>query len=383
MKFLIKKWVAILSFFCAFFWCGDLYSQNINVSGGLTANDMATILLGTNVTISNAQFTGGANSSGAFTQGVSGFPIADGVLLTTGTLNNAVGPNNATDITGNNGQPGDSDLDALIPGFQTYDATVLEFDITSNCTELSLEYIFASEEYLEYGCSSFNDVFGFFISGPGYSTLTNIALVPGTTTPVSIDNVIDNPPNCVSNPAFYVDNPPGTNGIQYDGRTVLLTAQAVIQPCQTYHIKIAIADAGDSILDSGIFLKGGGVNCTNSNLDVTSVITNVLCNQLGSIDLTVNSGTGPFVYQWVGPNGFTATTEDVSGLLPGEYTVEIIGSDCLSTGQFVYTILDESDQEPPVITCPSDVSVSADLNSCSASNVSLGNATPTDNWSVG
>ena len=382
MKLRLKKWGTIMVMLCVSLFGGNLYAQSINVTGGLTANDMATILLGTNVTISNAQFTGGSASSGSFTSGSSNFPISNGVLLTTGTLDNAVGPNTTTGITGNNGQPGDPDLDALIPGFQTNDATILEFDITSNCTELSLEYIFASEEYLEYGCSSFNDVFGFFISGPGYTGLTNIALVPGTTTPVSIDNVIDNPPSCVSNPSFYVNNPPGSPDIQYDGRTVLLSAQAIIQPCQTYHIKIAIADAGDSILDSGIFLKGGGVNCVNSNLDVAAVVANLVCTQPGSIDITVNSGAGPFDYQWTGPNGFTDSTEDVSGLFPGDYTVQVIGSDCLSTGEFTYTIIDESDQEVPVIACPSDFTVSADSGLCSASGVNLGSPIVTDNCGI-
>ena len=125
---------------------------------------------------------------------------------------------------------------------------VLEFDFIPEQSELSFQYVFASEEYNEF-VGSFNDVFAFFLDGE------NIALVPGTTTPVSVDNV-----NNFSNAEFYKDNDPSDLGtptpfrVEYDGFTVVLTAQAVLEPGVPHHIKLALADAGDSALDSAVFL---------------------------------------------------------------------------------------------------------------------------------
>ena len=101
--------------------------------------------------------------------------------------------------------------------------------------------------------SSFNDVFGFFLDG------VNIALLPGTTTPVSINNV-----NNGANSAFYVDNTTGANNVQYDGFTTVLTASALGLSAGTHTITLAIADAGDRILDSGVFIQGGSFSDTPS-----------------------------------------------------------------------------------------------------------------------
>ena len=125
---------------------------------------------------------------------------------------------------------------------------------------IRFRYVFGSEEYPEY-ISSYNDVFGFFVTGPkpsgGNYTNQNIAIVPGTTnTPVSIYNINNGSNNtgpCV-NCQYYVDNSSGLT-IEFDGMTTVLTAWAVVIPCQTYHIKLAIGDAGDHAFDSGVFLE--------------------------------------------------------------------------------------------------------------------------------
>ncbi|NVK63359.1 MAG: HYR domain-containing protein, partial [Flavobacteriales bacterium] len=391
----MKTSTKLLSMFSAF--CFSILlgltanAQSITVSGGLTASQMAQLLVGSNVTVTNATYTGAATASGSFNQASSTFPLTDGIILTSGSINNALGPNNSTGSSTNNGTPGDADLNALVPGYNTFDAAVLEFDITSNCNTVTFDYIFASEEYLEYGCSNFNDAFGFLITGPGYAPNTNIALVPGTTTPVSINNVINSPgTNCVSNPAYYVDNAAGV-ATQYDGYTVVMTATASIQPCQTYHVKIVVGDAGDSVLDSAIFLKGGGINCSNPNLSATATTTGVECGALGSIDVTVSNGTGPFTYAWTGPNGFTSSSEDLTGLAAGDYTVDINGSDCLSSGQFTFNVPNNPDVTAPVISnCPSDITVTATSGCSAAVNFTAptvtdncGNATLTSNYSSG
>jgi gliding motility-associated-like protein len=166
----------------------------------------------------------------------------------------------------------DHDL-TILAGATTNNASVLEFDFIPNGETLSFRYVFGSEEYHQYVCSSFNDAFGFFLSGPGIdgpfsNNAINIALIPGTDDPVTINSVNNgfgnNPddPNCpASNPEFFNDNTGGQT-VVYNGLTVVLTATAQVQCGETYHIKLAVADASDQILDSGVFLEAGSFSST-------------------------------------------------------------------------------------------------------------------------
>lgn len=214
------------------------------------------VLLGGGVTASNITFTGDPIQISRFTATGTNLGLTSGIIMVTGDCNLAVGPNDESGATlpaGGLNLPGDNDLTA-VSGFTTNDAAVLEFDFIPTSDTIKFRYVFASDEYLEFVNSSFNDVFAFFLTGPGYSN-TNIALVPGTTTPVSINNVND-----VSYPAYYVNNGDGFSSsgtIEFDGFTTTLTAVAAVQCGVTYRIKLAIADAGDAILDSGVFLEAG------------------------------------------------------------------------------------------------------------------------------
>ena len=215
---------------------------------------LVNAILGSGVTVNPGSivYTGAAQASGTFTGGASvGITIDQGILLTSGDASGAAGPNNDDGFTGNNDLAGDADLTALIPGYSTHDATSLSFDFTigPNATSLYFNYVFASEEYNEWVGSPYNDVFGFFLDGQ------NIALIPGTTTAVAINNV-----NSSSNSAYYNNNDPSDtlvpfNGIQYDGFTTVFTAQVDLAAGSTHTIKLAIADAGDWVLDSGVFIE--------------------------------------------------------------------------------------------------------------------------------
>lgn len=218
----------------------------LSVAPMTSATDLANAILGSGITVSNVTYTGALGASGFFSDGLaSGLGIDTGILLTSGNAAGAVGPNNSGAYTGNNGLPGDANLNGLIPGYLTHDATSLAFDFTTTGGDLFFNYVFGSEEYNEWVGSAFNDVFGFFLNG------ANIALLPGTTTPVSINNV-----NLFSNSGFYKNNP-GLFNVQYDGLTTVLQAQVLGLGAGTHHIKLAIADAGDWILDSGVFIQGG------------------------------------------------------------------------------------------------------------------------------
>lgn len=256
------------------------------VTGGQTAAALAQKLVGTGVQISNAVLNCPSNANGIFTVVTSNLGLDSGIVMTSGqaqTVGATAGVNGgqtALFASQGNNAPGDAALTALAQN-TTYDACILEFDFLPAGDTIKFDYAFGSEEYDSYSCSGFNDVFGFLITGPGFPTATNIALIPGTTIPVAI--------NSTTNPAvtqpfstaqctamgtgspfaqYYVDNSNGAT-ITYYGFTTILTAIAAVTPCTTYHLKLAIADAGDGILDSGVFLKAGSL--TSNAVSITPV----------------------------------------------------------------------------------------------------------------
>ena len=229
------------------------------------------VLVGNGISSSNITFSGAKISVGKFTGGnTTNIGIDEGILLTTGSVYNAIGPNNVQNKTLNTVGGSDPQLASLVPGYSVNDAAVIEFDFVPVSDTIKLKYVFASEEYPEWVGSSYNDVFGFFISGPnpsgGNYNNHNLALVPGTTLPVTVNNINNGPLNSgpCTNCQYYVNNNGGTT-IQYDGFTTVLTAYLVVTQCASYHIKIAIGDVGDHSFDSGIFLK--------SNSFSTNVVT--------------------------------------------------------------------------------------------------------------
>lgn len=226
-------------------------------------------ILGPGVSIvpGSVLYAGGATSTGVFTDGLaSGIGISRGLMLTSGDANLASTPNTVdTDAaTGSWWNPetapnGDPRLDAL-SGNPTYDASILEFDfVLEQDQSIFFNYVFASEEYNEWTNSPYNDVFGFFLDGQ------NIALIPGTTTPVAINNVNGGNPvgTNSSYPQYFNNNDPSDlapvpYNIQYDGFTDVFTAVAQgLQAGHTYHMALGVADGSDSILDSAVFIQAG------------------------------------------------------------------------------------------------------------------------------
>lgn len=242
-----------------------VFAQLITAAG-TPADLVQNVLLGSGVTVSNITYNGNAIQIGQFDGSNTNLGLASGVLITTGTIapgpTGPHGPNNDGGSGQDNGGPGYGLLSNLIGGTSTHDAGILEFDFVPYSDTVRFNYVFGSEEYPEYVGSQFNDVFAFFISGPGITGLQNIARLPNNQ-PVAINNV-----NAGANAAYFVNNGDGTqapqNGsptyIQYDGFTKVLTAESKVQCGETYHLIIAIADAGDGILDSGIFLEANSLS---------------------------------------------------------------------------------------------------------------------------
>lgn len=228
-----------------------------SIADGLTAGDVVATVTGPGATISNVQITGSSLSIGTFTQG--GLGIASGIILSSGNVATAIGPNDQAGAGEDVGTPGDSQLDTIVTPNTTHDAAILEFDVVTTTPVFTISYVFGSEEYREYVDKDFNDVFAFYVDG------SNIALTPGSNNPVTIDTI-----NHLRNTNLYRDNETGKD-TQLDGFTVPLLAVAFVEPHVTHHIKIAIADAGDSILDSAVFIEQGGVSGTTAPILIPTV----------------------------------------------------------------------------------------------------------------
>jgi gliding motility-associated-like protein len=262
-----------------------LLQAQLSVTSNNSAQQLSQIIVGQGVTVSNAVLNCGQNGSGVFNGSSSNIGLNSGIILTSGSIFNAVGPNIASDISYPDPfscSGGNAQLDAIVAPQTTFDACVLEFDVVPLGNILSFRYVFGSDEYPEYVCSDYNDVFAFFISGPGIPGSQNIALIPGTSIPVAINSVNPGTPgsNCgiipffcpctsLSYASYYVDNIGGTT-VEYDGFTTVLTAKTNVIPCETYRLKLAIADAGDCVYDSGVFIEEGSLN---SNIPVVSQAT--------------------------------------------------------------------------------------------------------------
>jgi gliding motility-associated-like protein len=240
------------------------------------------VLLGEGIIASNITFIGPQSAIVGFQETSEEIGFSSGLILTNGSYKNVQGPNVLDNSSFSNNGDGDSDLNTLTTG-KTKDATILEFDFEGIADTVVFRYVFASEEYNEFVCSEFNDVFGFFVSGPGIVGVENVALIPGTTTEVAINTINNGAPgtfgdaaNCstgLNNKQFYRDNKNGQL-YEYDGFTVVLEAKFAVQACEIYHIKLAIADVSDFIYDSGVFFEVNSFSNSSADLVFLSASTN-------------------------------------------------------------------------------------------------------------
>jgi gliding motility-associated-like protein len=295
----------------------------LSITPNQTATNLANYLLGGGVAISNASLTCKGTANGIFTNGSSfSFGFNSGVLLTTGTAANVA--NSSSGFSGvSNGTPGITALNVLTGSSSNYDGCMLEFDINPKCSPLNIRYRFGSEEYPEYVNTSFNDAFGFFISGPnpggGNYVNYNLAKVPTSGQAVTINTINNGTSNTgpCTNCAFYQDNSAGaastsSNNVVYDGITTILTGSAAVTPCSNYHLRIAITDGGDSNFDSGVFLEQSGISCVAPAVNANDAT--ICAGQTATL-----TATGASAYSW--STGSTATSIAVSPASTTTYTV--------------------------------------------------------------
>jgi gliding motility-associated-like protein len=251
-------------------------NAQFSINTNLTPTQYIDNLVGTGVSFSNVTYTGNTQASGLFNYGGANLGFSQGIMLSTGLASDADGARIGFAATTGFGVFSDYDeLETYVnctglspapppaPG-QTQDGVRLEFDFIPQSTPISFKYIFASEEYDNFVCSSYNDAFAFIIEGPGFpSGGQNLALIPGSGFPITINTVNNgivgssgsatNNPCELGNSAFYNMMPP--DDIVYNGYTKVMTAVANVTVCQTYTLTLILADGCDGNYDSAVFLE--------------------------------------------------------------------------------------------------------------------------------
>jgi len=254
---------------CLMTLCNMAKAQYLTVQSALGQNPntlINNVLAGDGVLLSNGKFNNSAANInkaqiGTFSYSGTAFPFHSGLIMTTGDVSVAAGPNNSASASqAISNYYTDNSLSAMASANVT-GCAALEFDFVAFSDTFAFNYIFGSEEYPEYVGSTYNDVFAFFLTGPdpvtGATTTKNVALIPNSITaanpngtPVMINNVNQN-----LNTQYYVTNT--SNVVQYDGYTTRLTASSLVLSCYTYTMHLAVGNVGDNAYDSGVFLEAG------------------------------------------------------------------------------------------------------------------------------
>ena len=275
----------------------------LTVTSSSTSSLLASKLAGQGITIVSDSLICNTAASGTFVSTATPIGLDSGILLSTGRASAASGVESGVTNT-RFGGAGDGDLTSLLGTTSTSaDACALIIHFIPGGDTVSFNYQFGSEEYRSSVCGRYNDAFAFFISGPGISTSlpgVNMALVPGTSIPVTVNSINNGTPstgytlaNCTAmgagSPftAYYIDNSGGTS-ISYRGYTTVLTAKHWVRPCDTYRIKLAIVDAGNDQYDSGVFIEAGSLK-TNA----FTLVPGLIGRTINGVPNTIVKTCGP------------------------------------------------------------------------------------------
>lgn len=348
---MLKKYI-IINILC-FFLIGSIQAQ-ITVDETLTTQQLIEdILINSScAVVDNFQAStgtnfGDVNGIAAFDSNGSGFPFSAGIILSSGAVSEAPGPNLDLLSDGRLGWPGDADLEANTTATNTNNAFWIQFDFTPLVDQVSFKFLMASEEYDENFECTFSDAFAFILTDLATNTVQNLAVVPGTTTPIEVTNirpeVIGQCPavneqffeqynfDGVANP--NVNTVPAAQAvINFNGQTVPLTAEASVVAGGNYTIKLVVADETDTAFDMAVFLEASSFNIGGLDLgnDITIANGNASCT--GEPVLLDGTVTVPASYQWfqdgVEITGATNPTLEVFETATYEVVVTVTSSGC-------------------------------------------------------
>ena len=378
MKFIIHSFFKRTFLFVAFSTgCLSLSAQSVSVDNtGFTPQQLVDLLL-TNSCATNSNISISSNQSVAyFNNNGSVFPIPEGIIIRSGIAANSQGPYTGNGLDSQVTTNSDADLQAISnqsgQSATITDAAFLEFDFTPSSTNFSFDFLFASNEYGEWQCG-FSDVFAFLLTDLTTGVTTNLAVIPGTNTPVSVRDIRDSQYNssCNSvNPNLfdtYNVNNPANSAVNMRGHTVVLNASSAVIPNNNYRIKLVIGDYNDTSFDSAVFIQAGSFD-TTLNIGPDQEI----CD---GDTILLDSGytnTTDFSYEWQ-RNGMNIGETNPTLLVTQSGTYDLIIT-TLSTG---CTLTDQAIISDLQVTLPND------LLECDTGNTILFNLTLNDQLALG
>lgn len=318
------------------------YSQAITVStNAYTVPQLVNNVLinspnvsATNVTWRTGTNFGSSNGIGYFQNTNQTFPMESGVVLSTGNVLNTVGPNLSILSDGSSSWTGDSDLQSVMSDFgenvNFVNATVLEFNFFPLSSYFDFNFLFASEEYGAYQCA-FSDAIVFLLTDLNTGITKNLAVVPGTTIPISVTSIRNNIFNsdCTSsNPEYFGVFNGGinaaTSATNFNGQTIEMRASSVLVPNTPYRLKIVVADRGDSLFDSAIFLESNSFNIGQNFLgpDLTIANNTAVC-QGSNITLATGLSASNYTFLWKKDGVVIGTNSSLVVNQSGTYSVDV------------------------------------------------------------
>ncbi|MFD1163151.1 choice-of-anchor L domain-containing protein [Hwangdonia seohaensis] len=369
-------------------WGSYAFSQQISVDDSVGLQQLIEDNLVQNSCVEITNITSFVNGSASgfssyaqFDRASSNFPFQNGIMLSTG--NATSGGNGVTTPTLSEGSSvwgTDPDLEAALGISNTLNATSIEFDIVSISSQLQFNYLLASEEYFGINPCQLSDGFAFLIKETGSPLpYQNIALVPGTSTPVNTNTIHDEIFGvCPAQNDQYFDgyNVGDTN---YNGRTTVLTAQATITPYVQYHIKLVIADQTDGSFDSAVFIEGNSFKILDLGEDVSTCAPSV------TLDADIDNPLA--TYAWFLDNSPLATTlSTISATQDGTYRVEVTvdlnGTACVETDEIVVVLNTEEpiNQVTDYILCDDISGDETEVFDLSSKNTEVINNIPFSNY---
>jgi len=278
----------------------------ISVNNTSTPTELVSeVLLSNTCAVATDVVTQGTCGVGYFTNNGGEFPFAEGVVIRSGNVLLSGGAYATNNDSSGCSQTGDTDLNGIVTSLgqsgTVTDVTSVKFNFTAISNLLSFNFLFASNEYGSYQCN-FSDVFGFILTDIETGAKQNIALVPGTSLPISTTTIRNNAhnPACNSvNPQFFdvynVNNPLST--ANFKGQTVPMTAFASLIPGRQYSLKLAVGDYQDTLFDSAVFIEGGSFAFGNQCQENIQLVAFVDSNNNGTKDTgEVNYTQGTFNY---------------------------------------------------------------------------------------
>ncbi|MGX7668306.1 choice-of-anchor L domain-containing protein [Flavobacterium pedocola] len=335
----------------------------------------------TNIRINGYDFGAGEKSFAAFDSNGSGFPLAKGLLISTGKASSAEGPNASLLSEGPTGWAGDSDLETAISETSTINATVVEFDFTAVTDYMSFDYIFSSEQYLSNPGANqcnYSDGFAFLLRQNSSTVYQNLAVIPGTSIPVKVTTVRAQTPNCpAANPGYFGGFNGTNHPTNFNGQTIVLKAEANIVPGASYHIKMVVADQGNNLYDSAIFIGGESFeNEINIGTDRLFITNNPLCEG-ESLSITPTPLPGALNFTW-SKNGtpisghINTSSPDYTITEPGTYTFSTVLPSCTVRGYITVEYASLTANDTSLTQCDDNNDGITTFNLTTAANIITG-----------